>query len=365
MTISNWFPRLDELPEDEESRFDSAKKNGAAAWNRCEENRSLPNFRHSTLALPLKRMVSYHSCDKLKLSEKDPEDNMETGIRQIHGSRRQVMDWSLVLASQEIETTILRHEQQWALEVSETDHPRAVAAIQQYRLENRGWRWRQPLPRSGADFHWASLLWVFALSTIYVWSTIIRPAAVSAGLMDNQGVSAGQWWRVFTAISLHGDLGHLLANLTAGVLLLGLAMGRYGAGAGALAAYLAGAVGNLAGYIFYNDSHRSLGASGMVMGALGLIAVQSFAHSKKYPQSLQVLLRSLGTGVFLLILWGTSPGSDVLAHAGGFVGGCILGLLLSLCPEKWLENRPANRLAVAALLALFILTWWLALRSSP
>lgn len=305
-------------------------------------------------------MVSYHFRDTVKLSEMDPEDNMETGIRQIHGSRRQVMDWSLVLASQEIETTISRDQQDWSLVVSDADHPRAIAAIEQYRLENRGWRWRQPVPRSGADFHWASLIWVFALSIIYAWSTL--GTAVDSGLMDNHKVAAGQWWRLFTAVSLHGDIGHLLANLTAGVLLLGLAMGRYGAGAGVLGAYLAGAAGNLAGYIFYNESHRSLGASGMVMGALGLIAVQSFGHSRKYPRPIALVLRSLGASTFLLILWGTSPGSDILAHAGGFAAGCFLGVLLGFCPEKWLEHRWANRIEIAALLAVFIFTWWLALR---
>ena len=49
------------------------------------------------------------------------------------------------------------------------------------------------------------------------------------GLMDSAAVSKGAWWRLFTAILLHNDLGHLMANMTIGFVVLGLAMARYGA----------------------------------------------------------------------------------------------------------------------------------------
>ncbi len=87
--------------------------------------------------------------------------------------------------------------------------------------------------------------------------------------MDGAAVAHGQWWRLFTAIWLHADLAHLATNATIGLLLLGLAMGRYGTGAGLLAAYLAGAGGNLVAGLISLQPHRSLGASGMVIGCLG------------------------------------------------------------------------------------------------
>ena len=40
-------------------------------------------------------------------------------------SRREVMDWSLVLASQEIEAMIVRTEAGWGLAVEERDYERA------------------------------------------------------------------------------------------------------------------------------------------------------------------------------------------------------------------------------------------------
>lgn len=50
---------------------------------------------------------------------------------------------------------------------------------------------------------------------------------------------------------------------------------------GLLAAYLAGVGGNLATWLVYGDNHRGLGASGMVMGALGLLAAQSVGLLKR------------------------------------------------------------------------------------
>ena len=66
-----------------------------------------------------------------------------------------------------------------------------------------------------------------------------------------------------------------------GFLFVGLVMGRYGPGVGLLAVYLAGVGGNLAAWLVYGESHRGLGASGMVMGALGLLTVQSVALLKQ------------------------------------------------------------------------------------
>ena len=155
-------------------------------------------------------------------------------------SRRQVMDWGLVLASQDIEAMIVRTEGGWALVVDERDHERAQAALQQYRVENRGWRWKQQLPGSGLLFHWGALVWVAAMAAFYYWTMAAFPQLQAAGIMDSRRVAAGEWWRLFTAITLHENLPHLAANLATGFLLLGLVMARYGPGVALLAAFLAG-----------------------------------------------------------------------------------------------------------------------------
>ncbi|MBA4147994.1 MAG: rhomboid family intramembrane serine protease [Verrucomicrobia bacterium] len=285
-------------------------------------------------------------------------DNLEPTLKRISArSKRQVMDWSLVLASQGIETHILNEEDGWQLAVAESDHDRALQSIKLYRAENRGWKWRQKLPGSDLLFHWGSSFWAVAIIWLYLWSAGSREAA---GLMNNKAVSEGEWWRLFTAITMHGDLAHLAANVTTGFILLGLAMARYGVGFGLLAAYLAGAGGNLLGYWLYDQTHRGLGASGMVMGALGLLTIQPFIFRTGKFIAAQIVFRGLFAGLLMLVLMGTAPGTDIIAHGGGFIFGALFGAMLNLVPRTP-GASPVDRLCLIAVPVFVILTWSLAL----
>ncbi|MFN7138838.1 MAG: hypothetical protein ACK4UN_05830 [Limisphaerales bacterium] len=80
-------------------------------------------------------------------------DNLEPATKRITArSKRQVMDWSLVLASQGIQSEILNEEERWELAVTAADYDRALQSIKLYRAENRGWRWQQKLPGSDLLF---------------------------------------------------------------------------------------------------------------------------------------------------------------------------------------------------------------------
>jgi hypothetical protein len=65
-------------------------------------------------------------------------------------SRRQAMDWSLVLVSQGIETAIERNDAGWELLVPVAEYEQAIAAIHQYRQENRHWPWQQRVFRAAS-----------------------------------------------------------------------------------------------------------------------------------------------------------------------------------------------------------------------
>ncbi len=287
---------------------------------------------------------------------------MEPQIATIHvRSHRQAMDWSLVLLSQGIEPTIERTEENggWALMVPAQDYEKALQAIHLYRLENRGWPWQQRVFTPGLLFDWGSLAWVVLL-TLFFWLSETRLDLHDAGFMNSTAVAQGQWWRLFTAIWLHADLAHLAANATIGAVLLGLAMGRYGTGAGLLAAYLAGAGGNLVAGFVSPGPHHSLGASGMVMGSLGLLAVQSFSLRKQSPHAAKFILSGVAGGVMLFVLLGLSPGSDQLAHLGGFLNGLLFGVLLTPIPGL-AQKAKLNSLAGFIFVLLVLWPWWLAL----
>jgi rhomboid protease GluP len=271
------------------------------------------------------------------------------------------MDWSLVLISQGIETAIDYAEDGvgWGLLVAPHDCEKALLAIRQYRSENRGWPWSRQIFAPGVLFDAGSLVWATLLILFY-WLSIARVGFRDVGIMDGQAVAHGEWWRLFTAIFLHADLAHLATNATIGIVLIGLAMGRYGTGMGLLAAFVAGAGGNLASWLVSGGPHRGLGASGMIMGALGLLAVQSFGLWRKSPQALKYAIAGIAGGVMLFVLLGMTPGTDVMAHLGGFVTGLLLGSLLTV-PSDVGRVGHINLMSGLGFGLLTILTWYLAL----
>ena len=276
-------------------------------------------------------------------------------------SRAQAMDLSLVLASQGIEHSIDNtNEAGWALLLAAADYAPAHAAIRQSRLENRHWRWRTTIPYGGAIFDGAAIGWVLLMIGFYCVS-VVHPNLRLIGVMDSTALARGEWWRLFTATLLHADLGHLATNALFGFLLLGLAMGRYGTGVGLLAAFLAGVVGNVASGNLHESPFQGLGASGVVMGALGLLTVQSFGLLRNHPNRLKMTFGSIAGGVLLFVLLGFSPNSDVIAHGGGFLAGIGLGFLLGSTSSQrhWL-----NRASGIGFAGLIIWTWTLALRSA-
>ena len=267
--------------------------------------------------------------------------------------------------SQGIETIIdSGGEAGWGLIVPEQDYGRALEVLRQYRAENRHWPWRRKISPKGVLFDWGSVGWVALLGLFFWIETHAGARFREAGLMDAVAVSSGEWWRLFTAIFLHADLGHFAMNASIGLFLLGLVMGNFGTGVGLLAAYLAGAGGNVATWLIFSGGHRSLGASGMVMGCVGLLAAQAVSFRPGNPGRLKYVLSGLMGGVMLFVLFGLSAESDVLAHLGGFVSGLVFGAgLVNLSPRA-AQNTGANVFAGIVFCLLVILPWWFALRKS-
>jgi len=300
---------------------------------------------------------------------------------------RQAMDWSLVLASQGIETIIERDPEAgtWQLLVPGTDYTRALQSIRQYLKENQHRRWCQELPVRGLMLDWRSIAPMVLFILIY--AADLNGRFRSAGVMNSEAVRAGEWWRLFTAVTLHADLTHLAANVTTGLLFIGLAMGAFGPGLGLLAPFLAGALGNLAGLALYGPVHQSLGASGMVLGALGLVTAHSLLLYRHGSGPRFLIIRAVLSGSMLLVLIGLNPQGnvDLVAHVAGFVAGFALGALLSWRPQ-WIlaatslpagfnaaeaplvESEPAgktrvwvDRLTLCLSLLAFAVPWYCAL----
>ena len=276
-------------------------------------------------------------------------------------SRLEAMDWSLALISQGIESTVHRSEDRpgWVVQVSSFEYEAAVETIRLYHAENRGWGLRREVFQPGLLFDWVSIIWSALLCAFY-WLHESRDQMRSSGVLDTLAIDHGQWWRLFTAIWLHADLAHLASNAMFGFLLLGFTMGRYGTGVGLLGAYFAGAAGNVLSWLCSSQPKLGLGASGMVMGCVGLLAIQSISLWRKHPGPSRALTTGLAGGGFLFLLLGVAPGTDVVAHFGGFASGLLLGIILN----HWLPTlrKPLTNLICALVFVILVLwPWWMAM----
>jgi len=141
-----------------------------------------------------------------------------------------------------------------------------------------------------------------------------------------------QWWRLITAMFLHGGLIHIGFNMMA-LMQFGPAVEElYGSPRFLFLYTFTGAFGFLvsAGV----GHHPSLGASGALLGILGAILAITTKRGGAYMRDLRSrLISSLG---FLLLL-GFMPGVNIdnWAHAGGLAAGFVLGKI-------FVDREPVN-----------------------
>ncbi len=64
----------------------------------------------------------------------------------------------------------------------------------------------------------------------------------------------------------------------------------------------------------------------------------------------------------LFVLLGLSPGTDIVAHAGGFMSGLVIGGILTLAHVRS-QMSLINMLCGFVFVLLVIVPWWLALAS--
>lgn len=280
-------------------------------------------------------------------------------------TRRQALDWALVLASQNIDAIIERNaEGKYVLIVSKRDYPRALEQINLYQTENAHRRHPFRIEVAHSLFDWRGVVWAIVITLFYLACENSNIDFRAAGMMHKNGVLNGEWWRLFTAVSLHADLPHLASNATAGLILLGMAMVYYGAGIALFLSFLAGAGGNVLGILLHHGDYYGLGASGMVMGALGLLAATGWFAETGVSNRNNVLLkmRRIIAALLLFILLGLNPKSDVQAHIGGFLFGWLFGAVFMRILNKPSNYSLLNQLGAIATVIIFLITWGIALR---
>jgi membrane associated rhomboid family serine protease len=163
----------------------------------------------------------------------------------------------------------------------------------------------------------------------------------------NLAVEAGEWWRIFTVVLLHGSVTHILFNMWA-LWVLGPQIER---GVGTwpfVSLYLASAAVGGA-FAFYLGDIRDIGvgASGAIFGLFGIWL--SWALHRRGTMQGRAILGQLG---FLLLINAAIPfifrNVSWQAHLGGLIAGFVIGEIWSRITGP---NAEAMRTAAGALVA--------------
>jgi rhomboid protease GluP len=175
-------------------------------------------------------------------------------------------------------------------------------------------------------------LWILALS--YSAQLQLGELWEELGRMDSGAVAGGDWWRPATALLLHADTGHLLANVLFGALFVGLLAADTGMGVALGVMLLSGILGNTLNACFYSgETHLSIGASTAVFGCIGVLAGRRAAGAIRERQGKlwKALLVPIGAGLAFLAWIGsdTSGPTDYMAHFWGLLMGILLGIVVS------------------------------------
>jgi rhomboid protease GluP len=171
--------------------------------------------------------------------------------------------------------------------------------------------------------------------------------------------SRGEWWRVITALTVHADAGHVLANLVVGLAFI-LLCGRYlGAGFAGLTVLLVAVAANAIESALLPPLASSVGASTAVFAALGLAAGLAWAWQSRHRLAWPHRWAPLVGGAVMLTYLGTGDSStDTLAHLLGFGGGLIAGAAIATSGGARWRSRRWQHLA-GWLAMLVVVSGWL------
>lgn len=293
-------------------------------------------------------------------------------------------DYALVLMAVGIRSVVAVDGGQHELIVRTEDAERAREQLQTFIGENRGWPAKPvslpPVTMGvGAALVYAALMGIaFAAQQQHSYGIDwLRLGSADAGLIRH-----GEWWRALTALSLHGDIVHLIGNVVFGALFGVMLAQSVGAGAAWLTFVIAGGLGNGVNAWWQSPEHLAIGASTGVFGLLGAQVACDWMRRGRIRLHPMRRWAPIIMGLALLAWFGGSgerqinPGSvpgafrdvgewhrvDIAAHVFGFVAGLGLGVLQGTRISRWLYAPRVQSVLTATAIGAMVLAWVLAAR---
>ena len=147
-------------------------------------------------------------------------------------------------------------------------------------------------------------------------------------------VLKGEWWRLLSAMFLHGGMTHLLMNMFS-LYIVGRGAETYFDTRSYLSIYFfSGIIGGLVS-LYMHPVSVGVGASGAIFGVFGALAGFFLAHRDKIASHSKAFMKDFSVIILINLVIGLAiPAIDVSAHIGGLVVGLIGGYMISKDP-KW------------------------------
>jgi rhomboid protease GluP len=173
-----------------------------------------------------------------------------------------------------------------------------------------------------------TLALIAALAVVFVAEVALEildsaEALLLAGALSRDAVLAGEWWRIVTALFLHGGLDHFAGNAIALFVLGMVCEHAFGRIQFAFLFVVSGIAGSIVSML--TSAGPSVGASGAIFGLQGAAIVLFRAYRER------LLVRDRRIGI-VLIVWALytiaqgvlTPYVDNGAHLGGLLAGMLL-----------------------------------------
>jgi len=148
---------------------------------------------------------------------------------------------------------------------------------------------------------------------------------IESAALVKDAVRSGELWRLLTAELMHGHPLHFLFNFMA-LLAVGRLVEMHGHPLYVPAVFLVSALCASAASFAFSAAPVSVGASGGIMGLIGFLAVIGIRRRHVVPRG---FLKSIAMSIALTAATGLIARHfiDNAAHAGGLLGGVLLGLV--------------------------------------
>ncbi len=280
---------------------------------------------------------------------------------------------ALVVSAMELPYWVVRQGSGFVLQVEARDGAGVILELEKFEQEQtqrtQGLVPEKPLPKIETLSLYVAA-WV--MGTFWALQNWMPERWEESGEAVSAAIAKdGEWWRAATALMLHGDISHLVANMVFGLFFSAFVLPHFGTGVTWLAIVASGFLGNVANAYFYRGTpHISVGSSTAVFGALGILVAIEFAARWSAPatRSRWQLVLPIGGGFALLAFLGagdeTHSHTDYMAHLWGFGAGLAIGAIGVLARVRDQVSPAAQRVAAFGAPGIILVAWWLAYASA-